>query len=89
MVSLKFQTLYLSVVPLSFSSFQQVVPGGADKVLAEALAMSEKIASFSHPSVAMCKEAVNAAYELSLAEGLRLERRLFHSCFATVSWLRG
>jgi enoyl-CoA hydratase/carnithine racemase len=30
----------------------------------------------------VAKETVNAAHELSLAEGLRLERRLFHSLFA-------
>jgi hypothetical protein len=32
----------------------------------------------------MAKEAVNAAYEGTLAEGVLFERRLFHSTFATV-----
>ncbi len=50
---------------------------------AEALKMGEKIASLSAPSVAMAKEAVNAAFETTLREGVRLERRLFHSLFGT------
>jgi enoyl-CoA hydratase len=45
--------------------------------------MGEKIASLSAPSVAMAKEAVNAAYELTLKEGVRFERRLFLSLFST------
>ena len=31
----------------------------------------------------MVKEAINAAYETTLAEGIHFERRLFHACFAT------
>jgi enoyl-CoA hydratase len=50
---------------------------------AEALKMAEKIASLSGPSVAMAKEAVNAAYEHTLREGVRFERRLFLSLFST------
>lgn len=41
------------------------------------------IASKGGMAVAMAKEAVNAAEEMSLSQGLRLERRLFHSLFAT------
>ena len=41
-----------------------------------------KIATFSQPVVMMAKEAVNRAFETSLAEGLRFERRLIHSMFA-------
>jgi enoyl-CoA hydratase len=59
----------------------RVVP--AADLLAEAVKMAEKIASLSAPSVAMAKEAVNAAYELTLREGVRLERRLFLSLFST------
>jgi enoyl-CoA hydratase len=59
----------------------RVVP--ADQLLAEAVKMGEKIASLSGPSVAMAKEAVNAAYELTLREGVRFERRLFLSLFST------
>ena len=38
---------------------------------------------YSKPIVAMCKEAVNNSANLTLDEGLRWERRLFHSTFAT------
>lgn len=53
-----------------------------DDLLDEALKTGEKIASFSRPTVAMVKETVNASYEMTLAEGLRFERRIFHSSFA-------
>ncbi|WP_456316534.1 enoyl-CoA hydratase [Teichococcus cervicalis] len=59
----------------------RVVP--ADQLMAEALKIAEKIGGLSAPSVAMAKEAVNAAFELPLREGLRLERRLFLSLFGT------
>jgi enoyl-CoA hydratase len=49
----------------------------------DALATAEKIAGMSKPVAMLAKEAVNAAFEGSLAEGVRLERRLNHSCFAT------
>lgn len=58
----------------------KVVPD--DKLMESAIAMAEKIASFSQPAVAMAKETVNASYELNLEEGLRFERRLFHSMFS-------
>jgi enoyl-CoA hydratase len=59
----------------------RVVP--AADLVAEALKMGEKIASLSAPSVAMAKEAVNVAYETTLREGVRFERRLFYSLFST------
>jgi len=59
----------------------RVVP--ADKLIEEALGAAETIAGFSLPVVMMIKESVNAAYETSLSEGVHLERRLFHSTFAT------
>src|SRR2546423_7865537 len=55
----------------------------ADKLIDEALACASQIAEFSLPSVMMAKEAVNRAYESSLAEGMLFERRLFHALFAT------
>ena len=58
----------------------KVVPN--DKLLEVAIEMGEKISSFSRPAVAMAKETVNSAYELNLAEGLRFERRIFHSMFS-------
>jgi enoyl-CoA hydratase len=51
-------------------------------LMAEALKAADKIASFSRPATMMVKEAVNRAYETTLDEGLRLERRVFHSMFA-------
>ncbi len=54
-----------------------------DKLLDEAMAAAAKIASYSQPIVMMAKETVNRAQETSLAEGVRFERRLFLSMFAT------
>jgi len=59
----------------------RIVP--ADKLLEEAFAVADKIAALSRPSVMMAKESVNRSYETTLAEGVRFERRLFHSLFAT------
>lgn len=59
----------------------RVVPTG--ELLEEALRAAQKIAAFSLPAVIMAKEAVNRSYETTLAEGLRFERRVFHSMFAT------
>src|SRR5690606_35500502 len=53
-----------------------------EALLEEALKAAEKIAGFSLPATMMAKEAVNRAFETTLAEGLRFERRLFHSMFA-------
>jgi enoyl-CoA hydratase len=58
----------------------RVVP--ADRLEHEALAVATKIASFSLPVVLKIKEAINRAYESSLAEGLLFERREFHATFA-------
>lgn len=59
----------------------RVVP--ADKLVEEALAAAKKIASFSQPIAMMAKESVNRAFETTLAEGIRFERRLFHAMFAS------
>jgi enoyl-CoA hydratase len=58
----------------------RVVPMG--DLIEETLEAAAKIAEFSLPAVMMAKEAVNRSYETTLAEGLRFERRLFHSMFA-------
>jgi enoyl-CoA hydratase len=58
----------------------KVVPDEA--LLDEAVKIAEKVAGLSRPAVMMCKEAVNRAYESSLAEGVLFERRLFQSTFA-------
>jgi len=44
---------------------------------------AEKICSFSRPMTMLAKECVDVAYETTLAEGIRYERRMFHACFAT------
>jgi enoyl-CoA hydratase len=49
----------------------------------EALKTAEKMAQLSLPILMMAKESVNRSYETTLAEGIRFERRLFHSAFAT------
>ncbi|MBB3562124.1 enoyl-CoA hydratase [Rhizobium sp. BK512] len=54
-----------------------------ERLLDEALEAATKIASLSRPSVLMAKEAVSRAFETTLEEGLRFERRLFQSLFAT------
>jgi enoyl-CoA hydratase len=59
----------------------RVVP--ADKLLEEANAVARTIAGMSLSASRMAKEAVNRAFETTLAEGLLYERRLFHSAFAT------
>jgi enoyl-CoA hydratase len=58
----------------------RVVP--VDKLMEEALAMAEKIAAMSQPAAAMAKSAINRAFETPLAEGLSIERDLFHATFA-------
>ncbi len=59
----------------------RVVP--AKKLLSEAKATAEKIAEKSQIAVMAAKDAVDRAYETTLAEGLNYERRLFQSLFAT------
>ena len=49
----------------------------------EAMKVARKIATKSRPTVMMVKECVNEAYETSLEQGLKFERRIFHSSFAT------
>ena len=65
----------------------RVVP--AAELLAEALKTAETIAALSLPIVMMAKESVNRAYETTLAEGIRFERRLFHAMFATADQKEG
>jgi enoyl-CoA hydratase len=60
-----------------------------DKLIEEALKLAEKIAALSRPSVLAAKEAVNRAFETTLAEGVRFERRLFHAMFATADQKEG
>lgn len=59
----------------------RVVP--AKKLMDEALGAAQKIAEKSIIASMAAKEAVNRAYETTMAEGILFERRLFHSLFAT------
>jgi len=65
----------------------RVVP--ASQLIEEAVKIAAQIAAFSQPSVLMAKESINRAYETTLAEGVRFERRLFHSLFATMDQKEG
>jgi enoyl-CoA hydratase len=58
----------------------RVTPG--DKLIEEAMAAARKIAALSPLAVMMNKELVDTAYETTLTQGVRTERRLFHSLFA-------
>jgi enoyl-CoA hydratase len=58
----------------------RVVP--AADLLSEAVKIGERIAQMSRPIAMLVKESVNRAYETTLAEGVRFERRLFHATFA-------
>jgi enoyl-CoA hydratase len=59
----------------------RVVP--ADQLMTEVMSAAKTISEMSLPILMMVKESINAAYETSLSEGIHLERRLFHSAFAT------
>jgi enoyl-CoA hydratase len=59
----------------------RVVP--AANLMEETMKVAETIAAMSLPSVLAAKEAINRAFETSLAEGVRFERRAFHGLFAT------
>jgi enoyl-CoA hydratase/carnithine racemase len=59
----------------------RIVP--AEDLVEEAVAVAAKIAAKSAVAVMATKEAVNRAYETTMAEGVRFERRLFHALFAT------
>jgi len=55
----------------------------AESLVEEAINTAEAIAKLSRPIVMMAKEAVDNAYEMTLAEGVHFERRLFHATFST------
>jgi enoyl-CoA hydratase len=65
----------------------RVVP--ADKLIEEVLAIAAKIASLSPVAVAMCKQAINRAFDTTLTEGVRAERALFLSLFGTPDQIEG
>ena len=55
----------------------------------EAMKTAETIASMSLPALMLAKEAINRAFETTLAEGIRFERRVFHALFATADQKEG
>ena len=59
----------------------RIVP--AKKLKEETLSIAQKISEKSMLAIMASKEAVNRSYEVTMAEGLLYERRLFHSLFAT------
>jgi enoyl-CoA hydratase len=65
----------------------RIVP--ADELLDEAVKVAATIAAMSPLAVLAAKDAVNRAFESTLAEGLRYERRLFHAAFATADQKEG
>ena len=65
----------------------RVVP--ADKLIEEVMAIGEKIASLSPVALAVCKQAVNRAFDTTLTEGVRAERALFLSLFGTPDQIEG
>lgn len=60
-----------------------------EELLEQTLQAAEKIAEKSLTAVMMIKESINRAFEVSLAEGLRFERRTFHSVFAGLDQKEG
>merc|ERR1712083_322168 len=66
----------------------EVFPAG-EAVVDGAVKTADKIASHSKLIVQICKEATNAAYETTLAEGLATEKRLFHATFSTADRKEG
>jgi enoyl-CoA hydratase len=58
-------------------------------LLNDAMKTAETIAEMSLPIAMMAKETINRAYETTMAEGVRFERRLFHSMFATADQKEG
>ena len=65
----------------------RIVP--ADRLLDVALEAATTIASMSLPIAMMAKEAVNRSFETTLAEGVKFERRVFYSTFATADQKEG
>ncbi|EXE66705.1 enoyl-CoA hydratase/isomerase family protein [Acinetobacter baumannii 397971] len=60
-----------------------------EELLEQTLQAAEKIAARSLTANMMLKETINRAFEVNLTEGLRFERRMFHSIFATFDQKEG
>ena len=53
------------------------------ELIEEAIATAKQIASMSRPATMMVKDIINRAYETTLSEGVRYERRMFQASFGT------
>ncbi|XP_048852133.1 enoyl-CoA hydratase, mitochondrial-like [Brienomyrus brachyistius] len=85
-----FKSLAMEILMRKWLSAQEAKQAGlvssvfpVDHLVTDTIRCGERIASNSKIITAMAKEAINAAFELLLAEGNRLEKRLFHATFAT------
>jgi enoyl-CoA hydratase/carnithine racemase len=67
--------------------FSRIIP--ADELIDEAVAAAARIAEKGAIAAMATKEAVNRAYETTLSEGVRFERRLFHALFSTADQTEG
>jgi enoyl-CoA hydratase len=65
----------------------RIVPAG--ELMKDAMATAEVIANMSLPAAMMVKEGINRAFEGTLAEGVKYERRLFHSTFGLADQKEG
>jgi enoyl-CoA hydratase/carnithine racemase len=65
----------------------RIIP--ADELIDEAVATASRIAEKGAIAVMATKESVNRAYETTLSEGVRFERRLFHALFSTADQAEG
>lgn len=65
----------------------RVVP--LDTLMDEAMKAAETIASYSQPAVMMAKDLVKTSQQVGLDEGVKIERRVFHSCFGTQHQVEG
>ncbi|KAF8588961.1 ClpP/crotonase [Ramaria rubella] len=72
---------------LSAGLIAKILP--PEELLDAAVDAAQSMASYSAPIIAMAKEAILQADELSLADGIRFERRLYHSTFATADFVEG
>ncbi len=59
----------------------RVVP--VEKIMEETIAIATQIAKYSQPTVKLAKEVINKAYETTLREGVKYERRIFQALFST------
>jgi enoyl-CoA hydratase len=71
----------------SYGLVSRVCP--PDTLVAEAVKTADVIAGHSKIIVQICKETTNAAFELSLKEGMRFEKRMFQATFATADRKEG